>query len=161
MEYQAGEAVMHWMHGLGTVLRREKREVLGKVSLYYSVKVGEMVIWVPADENLAQRLRRPTPKARFKRLVATLAEPGKALPNDRHDRKLAVAEMLKDGRVESLVDVIRGLTAYRHVRALNDNDQSSLRRVQAALLGEWGYVLEIEPFEAERQYHKLLDAASD
>jgi RNA polymerase-interacting CarD/CdnL/TRCF family regulator len=160
MEYHAGDTVMHWMHGVGTVLRLEKRELLGKQSMYYAVKVGEMTVWVPVDEMLTQRLRKPTPKARFKRLVALLAKPGKPLPQDRHERKLLLAQMLRDGRAESLVDVIRCLTAYRHVKALNDNDQASLRRVEAALLGEWEHVLDVTPDNAERQLHRMLEDAS-
>ena len=160
MDYHAGDTVMHWMHGLGQVIRREKRDVLGHQALYYAVKVGEMVIWVPVDDNVSKRLRRPTPKVRFKRTVALLSKPGEALPSDRHERKLLLAEYLKDGRVESLVRVIRGLLAYKRVRALNENDQAVMRRVQSALLAEWGHVLSITPAQAELQLHSLMESAS-
>lgn len=160
MDYHAGDTVMHWMHGLGQVIRREKRDVLGHQALYYAVKVGEMVIWVPVDDNVGKRLRRPTPKVRFKRTVALLSKPGDALPSDRHERKLLLAEYLKDGRVESLVRVIRGLLAYKRVRALNENDQAVMRRVQSALLAEWGHVLSLTPAQAELQLQSLMESAS-
>ncbi|MFH1183591.1 MAG: CarD family transcriptional regulator [Chloroflexota bacterium] len=160
MDYHAGDTVMHWMHGLGRVIRREKRDVLGHQALYYAVKVGEMVIWVPVDDNVSKRLRRPTPKVRFKRTVALLSKPGEALPSDRHERKLLLAEYLKDGRVESLVRVIRGLLTYKRVRALNENDQAVMRRVQSALLAEWGHVLSITPAQAELQLQSLMQSAS-
>jgi RNA polymerase-interacting CarD/CdnL/TRCF family regulator len=160
MDYHAGDTVMHWMHGLGKVIRREKRDVLGHQALYYAVKVDDMVVWVPVDDKVRQRLRRPTGRVRFKRIVALLSKPGEALPSDRHERKLLLAEYLKDGRVESLVRVIRGLLAYRQVRALNDNDQAVMRRVQSALLAEWAHVLELTPEQAELQLHRLLPTAS-
>ena len=75
MEFHAGDAVMHWVHGLGTILRLEERDILGKAALYYAVQIGDLTIWVPADKFLGQRLRRPTPKTRFKRLVEQLATP--------------------------------------------------------------------------------------
>jgi len=160
MDYHAGDAVMHWMHGLGHVIRRERRDVLGHQALYYAVKVGDMVVWVPVDDKVGRRLRPLTGKIRFKRIVALLSEPGEALPADRHERKLLIAEYLQDGRLESLVRVIRGLLAYRRVRSLNDNDQAVMHRVQSALLAEWAEVMDLTPAQAELQLHSLLDSAA-
>jgi RNA polymerase-interacting CarD/CdnL/TRCF family regulator len=160
MDYHAGDAVMHWMHGLGKVVRREKRDVLGHEALYYAVSVGNMIVWVPLDEKIGQRLRRPAGKIRFKRLVALLAKPGEVLPVDRHERKLLLTEYLQDGRLESLVRVIRALLSLQQVRSLNDNDQAVLRRVQSALLAEWGYVMALTPLEAELQFSRFLKPVS-
>lgn len=160
MDFRSGDTVMHWMHGLGTVIRREKREVLGQRCLYYAVQIGAMVVWVPVDDLVRKRLRRPTGKIRFKRTVALLSQPGDALPKDRHERKIILAEYLKDGSVEALVYVIRCLLSYRRNRALNDNDQAVMHRVQSVLLAEWAHVLELTPIEAELQFHRMLDTAS-
>ena len=53
-------------------------------------------------ELIGKRLRKPAGKLRFKRTVALLAKPGTLLPVDRHERKLVLAEYLKDGSVEGL-----------------------------------------------------------
>jgi len=160
MDYHAGDTVMHWVHGLGRVIRREKRDVLGRQALYYAVHVGTMIVWVPVDDKINQRLRRPTGKIRFKRIVALLSKPGEPLPSDRHERKLLLGEYLTDGSLESYVRIIRALLAYQKVRALNDNDQNVMHRVQSALLAEWAYVLSTTPTEAELQLQELLSAAS-
>ena len=60
MDYHAGDTVMHWVHGLGKVIRREKRDVLGHQAIYYAVHVGNMIVWVPVDDKVSQRLRPPT-----------------------------------------------------------------------------------------------------
>ena len=100
MDYHAGDTVMHWVHGLGKVIRREKRDVLGHQALYYAVHVGNMIVWVPVDDKVSQRLRPPTGKIRFKRIVALLSTPGEPLPSDRHERKLLLSEYLMDGSLE-------------------------------------------------------------
>ena len=156
MEFHAGEPVMHWMHGLGTIIRREKRDLFGKATLFYAVKVADLTIWVPADEHLMERLRPPTPKARFKRILAELSTPGETLPQDRHERKLLLVELLRDGRAESLVRVIRLLTAYKKVHSLNDNDHNQLRRAENCLTAEWGQVLSVTPLQAEIELHQRL-----
>ena len=157
MDFHAGDPVMHWVHGLGTVIRREKRDVLGNAALYYAVQVGDLTIWVPADEFLSQRLRPPTSKIRFKRLLAELKTPGEALPPDRRERKVRLVELLRDGRAESLVRVIRALCTLKKVHSLNDNDTTQLRRAETSLVSEWGQVLSVTPQEAESELHRLLD----
>jgi RNA polymerase-interacting CarD/CdnL/TRCF family regulator len=156
MNFREGDPVMHWTYGFGEVLRLEERELAGKTTLYYAVQVRDLTVWVPADDNLKSRLRPPTPQARFKRLLAILSGPSEPLPDDRHERKLRLLELLNDGTTESLCQVVRDLVAYRGVRALNDNDQALLKRSQSALLGEWEFVLSVTPAQAEFEMHRLL-----
>jgi RNA polymerase-interacting CarD/CdnL/TRCF family regulator len=158
MNFQAGDTVMHWTYGLGTIIRMEKRDLFGHVAEYYAVKVGDMTVWVPADAKLRHRLRLPLSKVRFKRLLTLLRAAGEPLPMDRHERRLKLTESLQDGRAESLIGVIRGLAAFARIHALNENDQAFLRRARASLLSEWGYALSVTPFEAETSLHRLLTA---
>jgi len=123
MNFHEGDPVMHWTYGFGKVIRLEERALSGKNALYYAVQIGDLTVWVPADGELGNRLRPPTPEAGFKKLLAILSSPGEPLPDDRQDRKTRLLELLKDGRAESLCRVIRDLSAYRQVRPLNENDQ--------------------------------------
>ena len=156
MNFQAGDAVMHWAYGLGTIIRLEKRDVLGHAAMYYAVSVGGMTVWVPADDKLKQRLRPPTSKVRFRKILAQLTAPGTPLPMDRHERKLKLSECMQDGRAESLVEVIRALAAFARIHALNDYDQSFLKRARSLLAGEWGYALSVTPAEAESKLQRLM-----
>jgi RNA polymerase-interacting CarD/CdnL/TRCF family regulator len=161
MELRVGDPVMHWTYGLGQVVRLEERALAGHKSLYYAVQVRDLTVWVPADSKLENRLRPPTKRVRFKRLLAILTDPGEPLPDDRQERKLRLQEMLKDGRAESLCRVIRDLTVYRKVRALNDHDQAVLKRSQDMLLGEWGFALSLTPAQAELELHRMLASRAD
>ncbi len=158
MHFQAGDAVMHWAYGLGTVIRLEKRNVLGHTAMYYAVKIEGLTVWVPEDDDLNRRLRPPTSRARFPKILAQLTAPGKPLPMDRHERKLKLSECMQAGRVESLVEVIRALGAFSRIHTLNDYDQSFLRRARSLLAGEWGYALSLSPAEAETKLQHLIAA---
>jgi RNA polymerase-interacting CarD/CdnL/TRCF family regulator len=160
MNFHEGDSVMHWTYGLGKVVRFEERVLSGKNAMYYAVQIGDLTIWVPADGMLETRLRPPTQKSKFKELLAVLSGPSEPLPDDRHERKTMLLELLKDGRADSLCRVIRNLFAYRQVRSLNDNDQALLRRAQNALLGEWGFALSITPAQAGIELQRLLAPAS-
>lgn len=154
--FRRGDAVMHWTYGLGTIMRLENRELLGRKTLYYAVQVGDMTVWVPNDDQLATRLRRPSTKGQLRRLRTLLSRPGVTLPQDRHERKTLLLELLKDGRAESLCKVIRSLVVYAKNHPLNENDQALLKRAQTALLAEWSHALSLTPVQAEPQLHRLI-----
>jgi RNA polymerase-interacting CarD/CdnL/TRCF family regulator len=160
MNFRKGDAVMHWTYGLGKIVRLEHRQLLGQKTLYYAVQVGDMTVWVPADDQLGQRLRKPSSKAQLRKLRAVLSRPGAALPQDRHERKTLLLEQLKDGRAESLCRVIRSLVAFGKTHPLNDSDQALMRRAQSALLAEWGHALRVTPAQAEVQLRRLLGTAA-
>lgn len=159
MNFRKGDAVMHWTYGLGKIVRLENRELLGRKTRYYAVQVGDMTVWVPADDQLENRLRRPSSKGQLRKLRTVLAKPGLSLPQDRHERKTKLLELLKDGRAESLCRVIRSLVGYGKTHPLNDNDQALLKRAQTALLAEWGHALSVTPAQAEVQLRRLLGTA--
>ena len=156
MQFREGDSVMHWVYGLGQVIRLEERALSGEKTLYYAVQVRDLTVWVPADVKLESRLRPPTPMAGFKRLLSILTGPGEPLPDDRHQRKLMLMDLLKEGRAESLCRVIRDLSGYRRNKSLNDSDQALLKRTQNALIGEWGFSLSIPQAQAELELQKIL-----
>jgi CarD family transcriptional regulator len=160
MKLHIGDTVVHWTYGIGQVVGLEERDLSGQTILYYAVKVRDLTVWVPADDNLENRLRLPTPAARFEQLFAILSSSGEPLPEDRHERKTWLVEQLKDGRVESLCRAIRDLSAYRQSKSLNENDQILLKRVQNALLGEWGFALSIPVMQAESDLYRLLQTGT-
>lgn len=154
--FHRGDAVMHWTYGLGSVVRLENRELLGQKMLYYAVQVGDMTVWVPNDDQLPIRLRRPSSKGQLAKLRTMLTKPGVTLPQDRHERKTLLLEMLKDGRAESLCKVIRSLVVFAKGHPLNDNDQALLKRAQTALLAEWSHALGVTPAQVEQQLQRYI-----
>ena len=163
MNFNTGDTVMHWSYGIGQIVNLEERDLSGLKSLYYAVQMRDLMIWVPADGDVKSRLRTPTPKPRFKRLLATLSGPSQPLPEDRLERRTHLLELLKDGRPESLCQIIRDLSAYHKQKGkpMNDNDQMVLKQARNTLLGEWGFVLSITHAQAELELHRLLTSTPE
>jgi RNA polymerase-interacting CarD/CdnL/TRCF family regulator len=162
MSFYKGDMVMHWAHGIGQIVNLEERALSGAKAVYYVVQVRDMTVWVPADSKVESRLRPPTPKSRFERLLAILSSPSEPLPEDRLERKTRLLELLQDGRPESLCQVLRDLSAYqKHLgKPMNDNDQMVLKQARNTLLGEWGFVLSITHAQAEHELFRLLTSES-
>ena len=156
MNFHNGDTVMHWTHGLGKVVRLEKRALSGEVILYYAIQIGDMTVWVPADDMLETRLRLPAHAAEFKSLMGILSQPGEPLPENRRERKILLMEWLKDGRAESRFRVIRSLVTYQQIRPLNPEEHALLKRSKNALLAEWSCAMSITLPQAEHELHRLL-----
>jgi RNA polymerase-interacting CarD/CdnL/TRCF family regulator len=157
MDFREGDPVMHWTYGLGQIVRLEERALSGSNSLYYAVKIQDMTVWVPADNQLDSRLRAPTAQADFKNLLAILSSPAEPLPEDRHERKIRLQEMLKDGHAESLCRIIRDLYTFQKAKSLNENDQRILKQLRHILAGEWGFALSITQAQAEVELQRSLE----
>jgi CarD family transcriptional regulator len=156
MNFQVGDTVMHWNYGLGEIVAQEERQVTGERKLYYVVKIQELSVWVPVDDMLSGRLRRPTSASAFQQLFAILTGPSEGLPDDRRERKSRLQARMAGGSAASICHVIRDLTALRETKALNDDDSATLKRACNLLLGEWGYSLKIPPGQAEDSLTQLL-----
>jgi len=158
MDFRTGDQVMHSTYGLGQVQAIEERTVNNTTALYYMVRAADLTIWVPADENVTSRLRRPTGEARFRELLLLLSGPAEPLPDDRRQRNIELLEMLEDGQAESLCKVIRDLSAYRRAHAWNDYYSALMIRAIRKLVSEWSVSLSVPAREAETELHHLLGA---
>jgi RNA polymerase-interacting CarD/CdnL/TRCF family regulator len=160
MNFQNGDLVIHWTHGLGKVVRIETMTSSDEKILCYAIQIGDTTVWVPADDKLEARLRLPTDAAEFRRLTDILTHPGEPLPANSYERKKLLLAWLKDGRAETLFRVIRSLATYRHFRPLNEDDQAILKRSRNALLGEWSLIMSIPLEQADHELQHLLTSLS-
>jgi RNA polymerase-interacting CarD/CdnL/TRCF family regulator len=160
MNFQKGDMVMHWTYGIGQIVNLEERAISGSKLLYYAVHVQDMTVWVPADGKVADRLRTPTSKLRFKQLISILSGSSEPLPEDRLERRTHLHERMKDGSVASLCQVIRDLSAYKKEFKMNENDTIVLKQSLNTLLGEWEFVLAVPHAQANLDLHRLLASGS-
>jgi RNA polymerase-interacting CarD/CdnL/TRCF family regulator len=158
MELKKGDWVMHCAHGLGQVIGMDEQANNGKTVIYYMVQLTDLTIWVPADENLSSRLRFPSSKREFQKVLSILSTKAEALPTDRRQRTLQLQETLRDGRTESLCRVIRDLQAVRGTKTWSEYDSALLKRAEKTLVGEWSYVQSITAREAEAQLSQSLSS---
>jgi len=158
MTFHVGDPIMHWVHGLGEIVALEEHIFSDAKKLYYGVKIRDMTVWVPLDDEVNYHLRPPTAADEFNTLITILGQPGETLSDDRQERKLQILEKLKDGRAESLCRVISGLSTYQQIRSLNETDQNLMKRAKNALLGEWVHVLPVTLIEAETELRRLLNS---
>lgn len=156
MTFQVGDRVVHWVYGLGEIIKLDEKELFGHTSEYYVVKIRDMTIWVPINEKGERCLRTLTPAEDFKKLFDILSSPGESLSVDRLERKNRLAEQMKDGTLESVCRVVRDLVFHKRMNKPNENDGAILARARSLLLDEWSVVLSVSIYQAERELGRLL-----
>jgi RNA polymerase-interacting CarD/CdnL/TRCF family regulator len=155
--FRVGDKVIHWCYGLGEIIGLDEKILSGHKARYYVVRVQNLTIWVPMDDDIKSKLRPPTPKSEFKNLFAILRSPGEPLSNDRMERKTQIMEKMKNGSLEGICQVVRDLSSYRKERKLNDYDSVLLKRAHDFLIDEWKFSLFVPPAQAEQELTQLLE----
>lgn len=156
VEFQVGDRVIHWVHGLGEVTRVDEKVLSGQTRLYYEVQMNSLTLFIPVDEKIGNCLRRPTTESEFKKLFRILASPGKPLPPDRYERQTYLMDKLNDGTLKSVCVVVRDLTQHKKVEKMNESDNSILNRARNSLLNEWSGVFSIPVQQAEIELQGML-----
>lgn len=159
MDFNVGDKVIHRTYGLGEILEVDEKELAGCKQQYYVVQTGDLTVWVPVNNQDSSSLRLPTLKKEFKKVLAILGGPVEPLSFDRFERKTHLLNKMKDGRLESICQVVRDLSFHRAIKKLNDDDLSILERAKKLLLSEWKFALLVPLVQAEKELNELLKQA--
>jgi CarD family transcriptional regulator len=158
MEFQVGDRVVHWAHGLGEIVQLDEKKLSGKAVLYYVVQISDLKLWVPVENSGPRSLRLPTDLEDFEKLFTILRAPEEPLPEDRMERKKQLGEQMRARSSASICRVIRDLTFYGRRKKLSENDQEILERARRFLLDEWMVSLSSSLAQAQRDLDELLGA---
>ena len=158
LSFHVGDQVIHWVYGLGEIVRLDEKILSGQSGEYYVVQIRDLTLFVPRNEKGEHCLRFPTPAKDFEELFHLLASQGEPLSSDRFLRKSQLMDLLKDGTLASICRVIRDLVDYKRKNRFNETDKSILERARNLLLIEWSMVLSIPVREAEHELKGLLEA---
>lgn len=155
MGFQIGDKVIHCTFGLGEIVHIEEKLIQGQPTNCYVVRITDLMIWVPID-NQQHTLRVPTPPEEFEKLSAILTNPGETLLEDRVLRKNQLLAQIKDGQLASICRVVRDLTYFKRSKKLNEQEKSILERAINSLLTEWTYSQGIPLVQAHQAMSNLL-----
>jgi RNA polymerase-interacting CarD/CdnL/TRCF family regulator len=156
MNYEIGDTVVHWTHGLGTVIAIDEMQMAGISQQYYVIEVDLLKVWVPVQEANEGSIRLPTESLKFEALFEILRAPGGPLPEQQYQRKIELRDRMQKRTLEGLCHLIRDLIDRSRRRPLNPNDSTVLYRAEELLLDEWVLSLGVERSDAIQELEGLL-----
>jgi RNA polymerase-interacting CarD/CdnL/TRCF family regulator len=116
MNFKVGDRVVHWFYGLGEVVQLDEKKLLDRSEQYYVVKIRDLTIWVPVNDNGDHSLRYPTPADHFAALFEILSSDPEPLSSDRMARKSQLSDLLRGGKLDEVCRAVRDLTYQRRIK---------------------------------------------
>jgi CarD family transcriptional regulator len=160
VNFEVGDTVVHWTHGIGTVISIDEIDLAGEKQQYYVVEVGLIKVWVPVAEAEKGSLRFPMESTHFTDFFEILGRPGESLPDNQYLRRLSLRERMQKRTLEGLCHIIRDLADRSRDHSLTQYDASVLYSAEEHLLDEWALSLGVERANALSELEALLKSGS-
>jgi CarD family transcriptional regulator len=148
--YKVGDKVVYPHHGAGTVVKREKREVLGEKREYLTIKIlhNDMTVNVPADNAERVGLRKVIDEEAVKKVVKYLTSGGTEMPKNWNRRFKHNRDKMKTGDIYELAEVVRNLALRDGEKGLSTGEKQMYVKAKKILASELMYAKNLSEDEA-------------
>jgi CarD family transcriptional regulator len=162
LKYKVGDKVVYPHHGAGKVLKKEKKDVLGRVREYLTIKIlhNDMTVMVPTDSAGRAGLRRVIDEGAVEQVLAVLRDDISQMPKNWNRRFKHNRDKMKTGDIFELAEVVRNLGIRDFEKGLSTGEKQMFTRAKKILSSELMYALDMDESEAEEYLDDLLEQAS-
>ncbi len=161
--YKVGDKVVYPHHGAGTVVKREKREVLGEKREYLTIKIlhNDMTVNVPSENAEAVGLRKVIGEDMVKVVVKALTGGGTAMPKNWNRRFKHNRDKMKTGDILELAEVVRNLSLRDSEKGLSTGEKQMFVKAKKILASELMYAKDMDEEEAAEWLDGVLVGSSN
>ena len=161
VNYKVGDKVVYPHHGAGKVLKKEKKEMIGEVREYLTIKIlhNDMTVMVPSDSAGRAGLRRVIGEPEVERVLAVLRDDMSQMPKNWNRRFKHNRDKMKTGDIFELAEVVRNLAIRDFEKGLSTGEKQMFTRAKKILASELMYALDMEEDEAETHLEDLISEA--
>ena len=148
--YKVGDKVVYPHHGAGTVVKREKREVLGEKREYLTIKIlhNDMTVNVPSENAEKVGLRKVIGEDMVKVVVKALTGGGTQMPKNWNRRFKHNRDKMKTGDILELAEVVRNLSLRDSEKGLSTGEKQMFVKAKKILASELMYAKDMDEEEA-------------
>jgi CarD family transcriptional regulator len=159
VNYKVGDKVVYPHHGAGKILKKEKKELLGELREYLTIKIlhNDMMVMVPTDSVRRAGLRRVIAHDAVERVLSVLRDDISQMPKNWNRRFKHNRDKMKTGDVFELAEVVRNLAIRDFQKGLSTGEKQMFTRAKKILSSELMYAIDMEEKEAEEYLDGLLE----
>ncbi len=156
--YKVGDKVVYPHHGAGTVVKKEKREVLGEKREYLTIKIlhNDMTVNVPSENAEKVGLRKVIGEDMVKVVVKALTGGGTQMPKNWNRRFKHNRDKMKTGDILELAEVVRNLSLRDHEKGLSTGEKQMFVKAKKILASELMYAKDMDEEEAAEWLDDVL-----
>src|ERR1700758_2917040 len=148
--YKVGDKVVYPHHGAGTVVKRERKEILGEKREYLTIKIlhNDMTVNVPAENAERVGLRKVIDEEAVKKVVKYLTSGGTEMPKNWNRRFKHNRDKMKTGDIYELAEVVRNLALRDGEKGLSTGEKQMYVKAKKILASELMYAKSMTEDEA-------------
>src|ERR671931_261341 len=158
IDFSIGDHVVYPHHGAGQVVKKEKKEILGEVREYLTIKIlhNDMTVMVPCENAGKAGLRRVIDEDTVKKVLAVLSDEVSEMPKNWNRRFKHNRDKIKTGDIYELAEVVRNLAVREQEKGLSTGEKQMYTRAKKILASEMRYALEMDEDQTEVHLDELL-----
>ncbi len=139
--FHVGDKVVYPHHGAGTVVKKDKREVLGEKREYLTIQIlhNDMTVNVPSENAESVGLRKVIDEDTVQEVLKALTGSGTAMPKNWNRRFKHNREKMKTGDIFELAEVVRNLSLRDHEKGLSTGEKQMFVKAKKILASELMY----------------------
>jgi CarD family transcriptional regulator len=144
--YNVGDKVVYPHHGAGTVVKKEKREVLGQSREYLTIQIlhNDMTVNVPSENAEKVGLRKVIDEDMVQVVLKALTGGGTQMPKNWNRRFKHNRDKMKTGDILELSEVVRNLSLRDHEKGLSTGEKQMFVKAKKILASELMYAMELD-----------------
>ena len=159
--FKSGEMAVHPKHGVGEVMEVEERDVGGRMTTFYVLKIVDtgLKVMVPTDAAARVGLRPVMKKREAQKILDILKTPEVAVDVQPWNRRFrAYTEMLKSGLPSEIAKVLRDMYRLKFDKDLSFGERRLLDQARSLLVQELALAKKVKPDSIEGEIQQILSA---
>ena len=159
--YKVGDKVVYPHHGAGTVVKKEKRTVLGEEREYLQIQIlhNDMTVQVPTENADRVGLRKVIDENTVEQVLKALRGSGTTMPKNWNRRFKHNRDKMKTGDIFELAEVVRNLSLRDHEKGLSTGEKQMFVKAKKILVSELMYAKGMDEEEAAEWLDDILELA--
>ena len=148
--FEVGDKVVYPHHGAGTVVKKEKREILGQTREYLTIQIlhNDMTVNVPVENAEQVGLRTVIDEDLVNTVVKALTAGESEMPKNWNRRFKHNRDKMKTGDILELAEVVRNLSLRDHEKGLSTGEKQMIVKAKKILASELMYAKNMDEDEA-------------
>ncbi len=160
--YKVGDKVVYPHHGAGTVVKKERREVLGEKREYLTIKIlhNDMTVNVPSENAEKVGLRKVIGEDMVRVVVKALTGGGTQMPKNWNRRFKHNRDKMKTGDILELAEVVRNLSLRDREKGLSTGEKQMFVKAKKILASELMYAKDMDEEATAEWLEEVLSGAN-
>ena len=156
--FEVGDKVVYPHHGAGTVVKKEKREILGQTREYLTIQIlhNDMTVNVPVENAEQVGLRTVIDEDLVNTVVKALTAGESEMPKNWNRRFKHNRDKMKTGDIFELAEVVKNLSLRDHEKGLSTGEKQMFVKAKKILASELMYAKAVDEEEAAEWLESVL-----